>query len=284
MNASPLPYDMGNAGDLIKHGMVAEFTQWWLQGQRGDFVFVDPFGGRPYAEPPHEEVARRMGQLQDCALKVAQSDYRYRYYGSSNVVRNICRGKSREAHIFVSDRDPNAMGDLLATGFEPLQWRGFDPGESFSITNCEPAANHTRVSLLLIDPFDDFLPAYAETVVPVLADFVIANNAPVVLFVLSRNGDDEGKSEHEGENKSYSQWCRLRAQYFTKRATQVSLACRRIAGSAVKGEANLDAEALLLLPANGNNDRLTTLVSRLDLFRDYLSRVLGQTIDLTISG
>lgn len=283
MNASPLPYDMGNAGDLIKHGMIAEFTQWWLEGNRGGFVFVDPFGGRPFAEPSHEQVVRRLGRLPDCALKVAQPDYRYRYYGSSNVVRNICRSKSREARIYVSDRDPNAMGDLLAAGFAPLQWLGFDPGDSFSIINCEPAANHNRVSLLLMDPFDDFLPDYAERVVPALAKFIIANNTPIMLFVLSRNGDGEGKREHEDEINSYGQWCRLRARYFTKRVTQVSLACRRIIGSAVKGEANLDAEALLLLPASGNNDRLTPLVSRLDCFRDYLSWVLGQTIELTIS-
>ncbi|MGD8568960.1 MAG: hypothetical protein PVJ39_12795 [Gammaproteobacteria bacterium] len=282
MNASPLPYDMGNAGDLIKHGIVAEFTQWWLDGQQGDFVFVDPFGGRPFAEPPHEKVIRRVEQLPDCALRDAQPDYMDRYYGSGNVVRNICRSKKRNARIVVSDRDPDALRDLLACGFVPLRWHDFDPLESFSIVNCVPAENHTRISLLLIDPFGDFLSDYARTVMPELANFVINNNVPVVLFVLCRDRGSQSDGETASENVMNVQWQRLRARYFTGRLTQVSLACRKIAGSRVKGEANLDAETVLLLPANSIDHRLIPLINRLGLFRDYLSSVLGQTIDLSV--
>ena len=37
MKAERLPYDMGNAGDLIKHGLIAEFAEWWLATNKSDF-------------------------------------------------------------------------------------------------------------------------------------------------------------------------------------------------------------------------------------------------------
>ena len=40
----PLPYDMGNAGDLLKHGVLAEYVRW--QCELGlPPRFLDPFGG-----------------------------------------------------------------------------------------------------------------------------------------------------------------------------------------------------------------------------------------------
>jgi hypothetical protein len=39
---------------------------------------------------------------------------------------------------------------------------------------------------------------------------------------------------------------------------------------------------VLLLPANSIDHRLIPLINRLGLFRDYLSSVLGQTIDLSV--
>ena len=46
--AMTLPYDMGNAGDLLKHGVLAEHVRWhavWACR----FDFLDPFGGKPWA-------------------------------------------------------------------------------------------------------------------------------------------------------------------------------------------------------------------------------------------
>jgi hypothetical protein len=47
MMAQPLSYDMGNAGDLLKHGVLAEFIQWWCPLHARRMRFVGPFGGRP---------------------------------------------------------------------------------------------------------------------------------------------------------------------------------------------------------------------------------------------
>ena len=49
---------MGNAGDLLKHGVLAEFVRW----QRGLGIplrFMDPFGGEPWGRPV-PEVERRV--------------------------------------------------------------------------------------------------------------------------------------------------------------------------------------------------------------------------------
>lgn len=49
--AKPLPYTMGNAGDLIKHGLISEFLNWYLKKDHKQTNFYDPFGGRPWQEP-----------------------------------------------------------------------------------------------------------------------------------------------------------------------------------------------------------------------------------------
>ena len=54
---------MGNAGDLIKHGLLAEFTLWWLQRNKSKFTFLDPFGGRPFVCPPNIKVTERVKSL-----------------------------------------------------------------------------------------------------------------------------------------------------------------------------------------------------------------------------
>ena len=41
-----LPYDMGNAGDLLKHGVLAEFVRWRCESGRPG-RFIDLFGGEP---------------------------------------------------------------------------------------------------------------------------------------------------------------------------------------------------------------------------------------------
>ena len=67
-----LPYHMGNAGDLLKHGVLAEFVRWQC-GLGVPLRFMDPFGGEPWTRPV-PEVARRVRALSAGALWLAQSD------------------------------------------------------------------------------------------------------------------------------------------------------------------------------------------------------------------
>ncbi|WP_455200365.1 hypothetical protein, partial [Kaarinaea lacus] len=236
MKAQQLPYDMGNAGDFIKHGLIAEYVEWWLTISKSDFVFLDPFAGRPYVVQPHYEVLRRMQKIPGSALMRGQVDAAKRYYGSGTLVKNITANANRKAVIKVSDRNLIAMEDLLEEGFESIQFDGFDTQESFSIINCEVPAN--SVSLMLLDPFDDFLPNYAESVVPRLGEFISVCQVPVALFVLCKDWDDDYGSR----------WQQLRERFQSSSLVQFSLVCPKMPNSNVKGERHFNSESLLLLP------------------------------------
>ena len=81
---------MGNAGDLLKHGVLAEVVRWQCE-QGIQLRFIDLFGGEPWKEPVSPEVARRVrGLATVCALRAAQTGIEDgRYYGSGWVVRHV---------------------------------------------------------------------------------------------------------------------------------------------------------------------------------------------------
>ncbi|WP_455220797.1 hypothetical protein [Kaarinaea lacus] len=265
-NAAPLPYDMGNAGDLIKHGLIAEFCEWWLETHNSVFTFIDPFGGRTCVSPPNIEVSRRIQQLVPCALKRAQQDYKHCYYGSSNVIKQTVQGMNRQALIKISDRDEKAVQDLLDAGFELFNHKAFQRNDSFSILDCSLSPG--TASLLLLDPFDDFLPEFASVLVPGLPDFILNNGVPVALFVLCEDWN----------SGLGSKWQSLKDEYLAHELIYLSLACNKIPSSPVKGEARYHSEVLLLLPANDGQGRIHYLVNRLQTFAELLGAVLGQTV------
>ena len=93
----PLPYDMGNAGDLLKHGVLAEFVRWQC-GLGMPLRFMDPFGGEPWGRPV-PEVGRRVRALPAGSLRAAQSHIdNGRYYGSVLAAR-LLREKKRVREI-----------------------------------------------------------------------------------------------------------------------------------------------------------------------------------------
>lgn len=266
MKTQQLPYDMGNAGDFIKHGLIAEFVEWWLELNNSDFIFLDPFAGRPYVLPPHPEVIRRLRQLPKCALTRAQSDTANRYYGSTYAVKNIFACANRRAHIMISDRNQAASDELLKGGFAPIKFDGFDREESFSIINCELPVH--SASLLLLDPFDDFLPKYADSIISKLPAFILASKMPVVLFVLCE----------DWQASAGKKWQQLRRRFLSSSLNQLSIVCPKMPNSKVKGERHFNSETVLLLPADYCVDQLDVLIKRLHRFSDNLAHVLGQGV------
>ena len=107
-----LPYDMGNAGDLPKHGVVAEFVQWRCES-RTSFRFIDLFGGLPWGSPV-AAVAKRVQALPDCALRRAQTGFdENRYYGSGLVARHVAEAAGIERiRVLASDLDPAHRAQL----------------------------------------------------------------------------------------------------------------------------------------------------------------------------
>ena len=268
MKAEPLPYDMGNAGDFIKHGLIAEYCEWWFSVNQGMFKFVDPFAGRPYVSPPHPEVARRLHQLPECALKCAQPGDADRYLGSGSIIKNIALQLQRRASVKVSDRNALALCDLLSEGFESIAYDRFNTQESFSILDADVSVNDA--SFILIDPFDDFLPDYANSVVPKLSQFIVTRGMPVALFVLCKDWNSA-----LGFN-----WQRLKNLHLTPELTYLSIVCGKIEPSQVKGESRYNSEVILLLPPDYAKAHLGSLLTRLQNFRKPLGGILGQAVSL----
>jgi hypothetical protein len=185
MIAQPLPYTMGGIGDLMKHGVLAELTRWWCRRHAAPLRFLDPFGGRPWVEPPAPEVAERIAALAEFALATAQPQPSARYYGSGHVVRLAAAAAGGRAEVRASDRDPDARHDLVASGLAALEHPGFDPGDGFSILDTDIDAD-----LVLIDPYT--LCEDAAAVFPRVA--ALSQRMAAVLFaVIPDPGNAEGR-------------------------------------------------------------------------------------------
>ena len=88
-----LPYDMGNAGDLLKHGVLAETLRHRLIFQRNQPIrFLDLFAGEPFSSETSDEIIRRVAKLSECALQEGQREIDSGiYYGSGMLVQNLER-------------------------------------------------------------------------------------------------------------------------------------------------------------------------------------------------
>ena len=160
MISHPLLYDMGNAGDLLKHGALATFVDWFL-GRPGEkrVRYADPFGGRPWGKLK-DETRKRLHKLSS-ALPVIQSAQPHwqngnRYYGSSHVVRNVAKAAKAQAVVLASDKDELARGDLEASGIDLIEttFERYDPANGFGILDEQYDG---RFDLILLDPFGNFL-------------------------------------------------------------------------------------------------------------------------------
>ena len=189
-----LPYDMGNAGDLLKHGVLAEFIRWQCESNEA-FRFIDPFGGEPCNEPVPEVVRRLRALPEGCALRLAQTDFgERRYYGSGLVVRRTADACGYPGvRVLASDKNPARRKRLRARGLSPLNEDfpgcGGDEDEFDGYAALDQIAPGARDGdLLLIDPFEEFLPDRASAVVPRLAE--MARRASVLLFALNPDPND----------------------------------------------------------------------------------------------
>ena len=204
-----LPYHMGNAGDLLKHGVLAEFVRWRCESlsAKKPFRFLDPFGGLPFcgaggswcgAENPAIERFSRFAELApDCALVQAQKEMPRRYYGSGRVVRAIA---GENAKVFFSDRCPEKRRILSHEGFTELEARGFDPRDGYSVLN-SINQGHICADLVLIDPFGDFLQCRQDDVLPRIAE--ASKRTAIVLFALDMN---TGKSKSRTVERISEKW------------------------------------------------------------------------------
>lgn len=274
MISSSLPYDMGNAGDLLKHGVLATFVDWFLGYREKRIRYADPFGGRPWGYIVKNEIIDRMRELssRQSVFHRAQPHWSEanRYYGSSHVVLKIAtKLKNRDVIVLSSDRDKLARSDLKASGIKLIEdvHQSYDHKNGFGILDKQYDG---QFDLILLDPFADFL----------LNEFGYRRETPtshfesiyksvernpklcVMLFVLDMK-----------DNSIHKQYAQQRNKYS---GISFCLRCPKMKrGTGVDGEAGYNMEVLLIskLFADGSNP-VNELKSRLGELKRDLEEVL----------
>jgi hypothetical protein len=255
-----LPYDLGNAGDLLKHGFLAEYAAWWIRSRRRELRFADPFGGVPWQEPPAPGVTRRIQGLAGTALHLAQSALPQRYYGSAHLMLRIGCDMHGKIEVLVSDQDAARRVALQNSSLSLIEIPHFDPANGYSILRTELAAD-----LVLIDPFDDFLAGdYAST----LHDISLGNQkgTSVLLFVLHSGADHPLTTEY---------W-QIRRRVIPEALVGT---CRPIPFCGIRGESKFIAEVVLAFAGDVGVDELSELRRVFENYCARLSSVLCAEFD-----
>ena len=220
MVSCSLRYDMGNAGDIVKHGMLAEFARWWTQGGQ-KLRYADPFGGRPWGMAKPQAAARvesmhkqgfALGLAQRAGQQLASEHGITTYYGSSHVVKNIC---GKRAVVYADDADKLAREDLRESGVRIISdssgFPGYSPDNGYAILDYVAEA---KLDLVLIDPYKEFMGdefskkgrASGSPMEARFANIIKATEKPgnenlwVAVFVLNwEEVEDEYRKFREGE-------------------------------------------------------------------------------------
>ena len=259
-----LPYDMGNAGDLLKHGVLAEFVRWRCESG-GSCRFIDLFGGEPEG-PAAAEVARRVRALPNGALRAAQTAIgEGRYDGSGLVALRAGAAGPGEVRVLTADRDPERRKRLRAAGLSMLDeefprcgaragrydaWTAFD--------ELAPALDDG--DLVLLDPFAEFVRDRAPAVVPRMADAV--RRGAVLSFALNL---DPG-------NRKGRRYDALLARYVPG---AWRMTCPPSGGIGVKGASKFHADVVLAARPLLGGSEAHRLRTRLETFTRGLAGVLG---------
>ena len=251
-----LPYDTGNAGDLLKHGVLAEVVRWQCE-QGIQLRFIDLFGGEPWKELVPPEVTRRVrGLATACALRAAQTGIKNgRYYGSSWVVRHTV---TEGGTVLTTDQDQERRKRLCDSGLSLLteDFPNADLSDSYAVFENDVVPNTKDGDLALIDPFADLLLYRAPTVVPQMAK--MARRAAVLLFALNLNS----------ENWVGQRFDRLLTKHLPG---AWHLTCPPLHGTGVDGESKYRAEVVLAARWLNSSDALW---KRLAEFAEQLAGVL----------
>jgi hypothetical protein len=233
LKSKPLPYTMGNAGDLIKHGLLAEFINWHCRDLRQHLTFYDPFGGRPWQEPVHDKVAERIKRLTSCPLKQAQEDIIQGYYGSSHIVAQISSANDNKINRYSSDRDTDARDDLRNTGIKPIELNGFNCDNGYSIIDCN--FSDTEDTLILIDPFYD-LENINDNILKKIIQKVATENISIILYILYTNLEIEHWRKFQTLHKELTT---------EQNINYLSLECKAIKDSLIDGESKYNSYVVL---------------------------------------
>ena len=274
MANSGLPYDMGNAGDLLKHGVVAELVRW--RSELGQPVrFLDLFGGEPYEEVA-PAIVKRVQALTGTTLREAQSeigDGRCRYYGSGTLVRMMAERAGWEGvRVFTADRCTERRKRLRDSGLSMLNdafphcGAGTAPYDAYAAFE-EIVREAEETDLVLLDPFASFLRHKARSVIPQMRKMISGRTGrgAVVLFALNLNPDNCVGKRFDALLKEH-----LKGAWRMK--------CPPLSGTGIRGEGKHRAEVILaarfLLEHESGCRDVAALWRRLNDLGETLSGVL----------
>ena len=262
----PLPYDMGNIGDLLKHGVMAEFIRWRSDTyNRKEFVFLDPFCGDALNDSANTQAMNRLQQLRDnqktkFEILNAQPDFvKNTYYGSTHVVLRQTRLCGLLPHVYISDEDSKRVETLIQSdsnqNTKEIKFDNFYPSNGYSILdsiNERPYA----VDMVLIDPFLDMEKIRQHTCSISRA----SQRTTVVLFVLMND---------------HTQWKKIQAEL---PEYSIILTCPRLKNIGIKGESNYTVKVILTshLFCNANSDKL---YKKLKDYTAALTDIVGKPLD-----
>lgn len=266
LTSSPLPYTMGNSGDLIKHGILAEFTDWHAKEIKEDLIFYDPFGGRPWQNPIHELVAKRICNLASCPLRKIQSKNRNQYIGSGHIVEEISKENGNKIKVFSSDKDSKARHDLIATGLSPISTKGFNPEDAYSIlsSNIEKEQNN----LILIDPFYD-LEKINKTIFNKIIQLITTSHTSVALYVLYSDQEIKQWEIFQEKHKKLT----------PNNVNFVALKCKAIDNSAINGESKFHSYIVLYTHKYYSTEETSKFSKRIYSYAKNLEKALGNPIE-----
>lgn len=271
------PYDMGNAGDFIKHGALTLFVQWWCENNPTKTLrFADPFGGCPREVLENDEIKRRLNKLasfgadangfDSAAIAECLWDGKH-YYNSGNIVRRAANKYGKPPEVWTSDVCIQRREQLaLEPNFHILDSGKFDGYQCDNGYSILPHAE--KFDLVLIDQFGNFLPCETKRGFPILNQIKGIAETPaqsernvcVAVFVLDMCDNHVHKNYVKFKNENLQD-------------IVISLRCPKILDCKVKGEKKYNVEMLLISKAfaNGGGGKLR---ERLAKFQEAAGKAL----------
>lgn len=287
-----LKYEMGNLGDIIKHGLLAEFTDWHARGN-ARMVVADTFAGCPWGGNPR--IVKRMENLAQASGGKAALIRAYtqgkagwekypRYLGSGHLVARIGENHDKKITVLASDRDVNARANLLASGLGVINLPNDNDG--FSILDDAVFDKH-RPNMILLDPYGEFLREEFHAQFGKLRKIArLTESKPslwVALFVLDMY-PEIGRKRRQTVQETHDLYAVFRDTLFRNKA--VYLRCPKAKESYIKGEKQYDAEIVLISEQlrNKNNPQIRDLLNRLRKFSQTATTAFEQEAGLLLTG
>lgn len=264
-----LDYDMGNTGDLIKHGALVHFVRWWFENnsKTKPLRFADPFGGCPWEIVENPEIKKRLRTLEKSDSKLAKCLWREgRYYNSGHIVNfaaNQCGGK---AMVRTSDACDIARSDLMASAIHAddmeLLGKPHKCNDGYSILS-----QAGEFDLVLLDPYGDLLAKDISQFQKIHKAACDNPKTAFMVFVLDMQ-PWEMPPESTGIHKKHVRYLQERDKLS---GMAFSLRCRKAIPT--KHNRTYDAEILLISKefAKGGGKKLR---ERLEEFKEMAKKVL----------